>query len=428
MADRPLPRIPDDAFVARRKRLAERLGEGNAMVVATHAEALHSHDVFHRFRPQNDFWYLTGFNEPGSVLVLIGGSGESHLFLEERDAKKEIWTGRRLGVERAKDELEVDHTYAIGELKTKIEDITKGRTVHLIADHDPVAAKRIKKAVGDVEAGAPIVAAARCIKDAAEIAMMQKAADVAIDGHLAALPLMKVGRNEREAESAFLHAIRMAGSEGPGYPPIVGTGANAAVLHYIENEATIAKGDMVLMDAGAEWGYYNSDITRTAPASGEWQSQDKELYAIVLAAQDAAIAEARPGNPFHAPHNAAVRVLADGLADLGWIAPSDDIKSAHEAVSPFYMHGTSHFLGLDVHDAGAYRDDEGKGRLLEPGMSLTVEPGIYFNPDYAPMPVGVASKGIRIENDLMVTDDGCLDLTRGLTRDADELAALVAGN
>ncbi len=427
MADKPAPRIPQEAYAKRRQAMANRLSDDELLVVATHAEALHSHDVHHRFRPQNDFWYLTGFDEPGATLVLLP-SGESHIFVQERDPKKEIWNGRRLGVDRAKDALEVDHAHAAGELSSRLADLARGQTALVIANHDPAAREIIRNAVDEAADGAPRLADARCIKDADEIAMMQAAADVAADGHRAAFALMQAGNNERDAEAAFLHAIRRAGSEGPGYPPIVGTGANAAVLHYIENEDTIQSGDLVLMDAGAEWGYYNSDITRTLPASGEWSSHDLELYSLVLQAQDAAIAEVRPGNTFDAPHRAAIRVLADGLADMGICESAADAKEAQKAIEPYYMHGTSHFLGLDVHDAGRYKGDDGKGRRLEPGMALTVEPGLYFNPDYAPLPKGMRARGIRIENDLVVTDDGALDLTSGLTRDPDELAALVSGN
>ena len=422
------PRIPVEAYPARRARLADALGDGHALVVATHAEALHAHDVHHRFRPHNDFWYLTGFGEPHSILVLLGGSGESHLFLDERDPKQEIWTGRRLGVERAKDTVGVDHAHPISDLDRRLADLVKGHTVQVVAEHDPRMQERIRNTIGEIPDGCPLLAEARCIKDADEVAMMQAAADAGMAGHLAAFPELRAGRNERHAEAAFLHAIRMAGSEGPGYPPIVGTGPNAAVLHYIDNAAQIAPGDLVLMDAGCEWGYYNSDITRTVPADGEWTSLQREIYATVLAAQDAAIAKVRPGNRFRDPHDAAVEVLVQGLTDLGILDGDADKALDAEVHGDFYMHGTSHYLGLDVHDPGRTRDADGKSRVLEPGMALTIEPGLYFNPDYAPLPNGVPSLGIRIENDLVVTTEGHRDLTAALARDPDELAALVRGN
>lgn len=420
------PRIPTEAFGKRRALIAEALGEGNALVIATHAEALHSADVHHRFRPQSDFWYLTGFREPHSVLVLMGGSGESHLFLDERDPKQEIWTGRRLGVERAKDALDVDHAHPTEGLAGRLGGILDGQTVHSITRHDPAMHERIHNALGDTEDGRLILADARTIKDADEIAMLQAAADAAIQGHLAAYREMRSGRHERHPEAAFLHTVRALGSEGPGYPPIVGAGANAAVLHYIDNTDPIETGDLVLMDAGCEWDYYNSDITRTLPADGAWSDRQRDLYDLVLRAQDAAIAQVKPGNRFRDPHDAAVEVLTEGLVEHGFLNPQEaKDKDAHQA---FYMHGTSHFLGLDVHDPGRYKGDDGKSRVLEPGMVLTVEPGLYFNPDFADLPAGLSPLGIRIENDLVVTEDGHTDLTAGLPRDADELASLVAGN
>ncbi len=422
------PGLPLETYVARRRRIADQLGSGHALVVATHAEALHSNDVHHRFRPQNDFWYLTGFGEPHSVLVLHGGSAETHLFLDERDPKQEIWTGRRLGLDRAKDALEVDHVHAIDDLPNRLADTVGNQEVRTIARHDPAMQELIANALGATDDGRPLLAEARCIKDADEIALMQRAADAAMEGHLAAFPHMKAGKNERHAEAAFLKAIRDAGSEGPGYPPIVGAGANAAVLHYIENNAPIHSGDLVLMDAGAEWGYYNSDITRTVPADGEWTGRQKDLYAVVLAAQDAAIRATRPGKRFRDPHDAAVQVLTEGLVELGLLDMDVDQALEKHAQQDFYMHGTSHYLGLDVHDPGRVKDDEGESRPLEVGMALTAEPGLYFNPDFAALPPGLDPLGIRIENDLVVTEDGCLDLTRALPRDPDALAALVSSN
>lgn len=427
MAERDGPDIPLEAFAARRRRVAETLESGHALVVATHTEATHSNDVHHRFRPHSDFWYLTGFAEPHSVLVLDGGSAQTHLFLDERDPKQEIWTGRRLGLDRAKDALGVDHVHAIDDLPGRLADVVGNQEVRTIAQHDPAMETRIKNALGRTDDGRPLLAEARCIKDAAEVEMMQAAADAAIQGHLAAFPNMRSGRNERHAEAAFLHAIRDAGSEGPGYPPIVGAGANGAVLHYIENNATIQSGELVLMDAGAEWGYYNSDITRTVPADGEWTGRQKDIYAVVLEAQDAAIQAVRPGNRFRDPHDAAVQVLTHGLVNLGLLDMDVDQAIADNAHQDVYMHGTSHYLGLDVHDPGRVKGDDGESRILEPGMALTVEPGLYFNPDFAPLPEGMEPLGIRIENDLVVTDDGCNDLTAALPRDPDALADLVTG-
>lgn len=416
----PAPQLPLRVFEARRRRVAEALGDKAALVVATHAPALHSNDVEHRFRPHSDFWYLTGFGEPG-LLVLLGGTAETHLFLRERKAEAEIWNGRRLGVDRARDALGVDHAHALDQMAQRLAGITAGRTVHATVAHDPNVAETVANAVGETRNGANVVASFRCIKDADELALMQKANDVGIAAMEDSLQAIRPGGTEHEVESHLVAAYRRAGSTGPAYPPIVGAGANAAILHYIDNQAPIHDGDLVLIDAGCEWGHYASDITRTM-AAGEASNLQRELHALVVDAQDAAIAKVRPGNTFRDPHDAAVRVLTEGLVNRGYLKGDVDKAIADESYRAFYMHGTSHFLGLDVHDAGATKGPDGESRLLEPGMVLTVEPGLYFNPDFASVPEGVGTMGIRIENDIVVTDDGCHDMTGALSRDLDALA------
>ncbi len=419
----PEPQLPLEVYQARRRRVADALGDQGALVVATHPLAVHSKDVEHRFRPQSDFWYLTGFAEPGAILVLIGGTAEAHLFLRTRKPEAEIWTGRRLGVERARDALDVDHAHALDEFPERFHAMVQGLEVHGIVEHHPEIEEMVRNAVPDIRNGRNLLAGFRCIKDATEIALLQKANDVGV----AAMEAVIEGRanltTEHAMEAELLRAYRASGSTGPAYPPIVGAGANGAVLHYIDNQSAIKPDDVVLIDAGCEWGYYNSDITRTIPA-GAWSSLQKELYAIVLEAQKQAIAEIRPGNTFRAPHDAAVRVLTEGLVDRGYIQSNVDDAIKSEAYRAYFMHGTSHFLGLDVHDVGDAKDAEGGSRVLEPGMVLTVEPGLYFNPDFATVPDGVPTMGFRIENDVVVTDDGCLDLTRNLVTDADELEAM----
>ncbi len=419
----PEPQLPLEVFDARRRRVAEALGDQSALVVATHPLAVHSNDVEHRFRPQSDFWYLTGFAEPGAVLVLIGGTAETHLFLRERKPDAEIWTGRRLGVERARDALDVDHAHPLDEFADRIPAILQGVEVQAIVAHHPDIAEQLRNQIGDTRNGASLLARFRCIKDAREIALLQQANNVGIAAQEALISSRGSHDTEAGLESELLRTYRAHGSTGPAYPPIVGAGANAAVLHYIENQDKVTPDDLVLVDAGCEWGYYNSDITRTFPARA-WSSLQKELYSVVLDAHRAAIKEVRPGNRFRDPHDAAVRVLTEGLADLGHL--DGDVEKAidDESYRAHFMHGTSHFLGLDVHDVGDVKGADGESRLLEPGMVLTIEPGLYYNPDYSNVPDGVPTMGIRIENDLVVTDDGCLDLTADLAVDPDELEAL----
>ena len=421
LATGPAPQLPLEAFQRRRERVADALGDGT-LVVATNPEVTYSNDVEHRFRPHSDFWYLTGFNEPGAVLVLDGG-GRSTLFCRIRDPKAEVWTGRRLGVHRAKDALGMDAVLPSEDLPGKLKALLSGE-VQADTCHNPEVDEAVQNACDDPEDGARLVGEFRVRKDAAEIAMLQKACDVGAEAMRHALPLARPGSYEYEVEAELLRRYRMAGSTGPGYPPIVGAGANAAVLHYIENNRPIRDGDLVLVDAGCEWGYYNSDITRTVPASGAWSGDQERLYTVVWEAQQAAMQVVRPGRSLKDVHDAAARVLAGGLADLGWLKGDVDAILAADGHRGFFMHGTSHYLGLDVHDVGRYKE-EGVSRSLEPGMVITVEPGLYANPDFTDLPPGVDPFGIRIENDVVVTEDGPLDLLAGLPADPDGALGLL---
>lgn len=420
----PDPQLPLEAFQARRDRVAEALGDGRALVVTTHAPTTHSNDVEHVFRPHSGFWYLTGFAEPGATLVVGGGDGTTTLFLQGRRPDAEIWTGRRLGVERAPEVLGVDRAVDADDLGGRLRDVVAGRTVETVTAHDPAVDARVHKASTTVEDGLPRLARMRRAKDADELRLLRKAAEVGNRAMEDALALARPGRHEYEVEAELLRAYRAAGSTGPGYPPIVGSGPNAAVLHYIDNRAPIRDGDLVLVDAGCEWGYYNSDITRTVPAGGTWTGDQEALYTLVWEAQQAALKEVRPGNRLRDPHDAAVRVLTEGLVETGWLDGDPERLVEEDAHRRFYMHGTSHLLGLDVHDVGAVKEEDGGPLTLRPGMVLTVEPGLYANPDYTALPDGVAPFGIRIENDVVVTEDGHEDLQAPLASGPDAVADL----
>jgi Xaa-Pro aminopeptidase len=416
----PAPQLGLEHFQRRRERLADQLD--GTLVVATNPELTYSNDVEHRFRPHNDFWYLTGFAEPEAVLVLEE-NGRSNLFCRPRDAKAEVWTGRRLGIDRAKDALGVDRVFAIDELGAKLPSLLHGST-YQVTEHFEGVAETLANHAPASEPGADLVAEMRLIKDAAEIDMLRKACHIGAEAMREALPLAKPGAMEYEVEAALLRHYRAAGSTGPGYPAIVGAGANAAILHYIENRAAIQAGDLVLVDAGCEWGYYNSDITRTVPASGHFSDAQADLYGLVHAAQNAAMDKIRPGAALKEVHDAAVQVLAAGFVERGWL--KDPLRKVFEDESyrRFYMHGTSHFLGLDVHDVGRYKMD-GASRKLEAGMVITVEPGLYLNPDFTDLPPGLDPLGIRIENDVVVTADGHEDLLAGLPTDVAGVEALL---
>lgn len=444
----PAPQLPISTYERRRKDLARQLGPGHALVVATHPTHQYSHDVDHQFRPHSDFWYLTGFDEPRAVLVLHGGSGATDLFVQPRKKEAEIWTGRRLGIERAAAALGVDRSHSFDDLNAKLTAILGKSKVHAIADHDPTVRRKIhrtaeRRLVPDAPAVRPggpegkkatlrmqphgrhLLHEMRLVKEPDELAMLKVACDLGVDAHLEAAQRITPGGKEFAVEAAFAHHARSQGSTGVGYPSICGCGPNAAVLHYISNRDALRKGRLLLIDAGCEWGWYTSDITRTYPVGGEFTRLQGEVYDLVAAAHKAALREVRPGKPFRAPHQKAVEVITAGLIDHGMLEGPYEHALKEQTYRQYFMHGTSHWLGLDVHDAGSPNGADGKPRLLREGMCLTVEPGLYFNPDFADCPPKAVGIGIRIEDDLAVTGDGHRNLTRRLPVERDAVAGLV---
>jgi Xaa-Pro aminopeptidase len=447
LATGPAPQLGLEVFQRRRKRLARLLGEGHALVVATHPTHQYSHDVDYLFRPHSDFWYLTGFAEPRALLVLHGGSGRTEVFVQPRKKEAEIWTGRRLGNERAADVLGIDRAFAIEEAADELPALLRKAKVHAVSDHDPAMRRRIARIAGrrlvaetpvrrpgGPEAkpspkrlfphGRELLHDMRLVKEPEELRMLRKACDLGVEAHLQAAGRIAPGAHEFEVEADFAHHARRRGSTGVGYPSICGCGPNAAVLHYVTNQDRLRKGDLFLIDAGCEWGYYTSDITRTYPVGGAFTTRQAELYDLVLRAHDAAMRKVRPGNRFRDPHEAAVQVIADGLCDLGLLDMDPEQAVKEQAYRRFFMHGTSHWLGLDVHDAGTSTGPDGKPRVLQEGMVLTVEPGLYFNRDFTECPPGTAGIGIRVEDDVAVTDAGHRNLTKALPTAPDAVAAL----
>lgn len=438
----PAPELPQSVFAERRRRLLDRLGDGVALIPAG-PELLKSRDTEIVFRQSSDLHYLTGYPEPEAVAVVSPHTegGELTLFVRPRAPEAEAWTGPRLGVDLAAEKFGAVTAYPITELPDRLPELLRDADrIHLplgeVALLDDLVYDAIRTArrtrprsgrgpmgIVDLEV---LTGELRLIKDEHELGRMRTAAAISAKGHLAAMRRTAPDLGEWEIQAELERVFRERGASFPAFPSIVGSGPNATVLHYVDNNRTARDGELLLIDAGAEWGMYCADITRTFPVSGRFTSEQRDLYEVVLAAEEAAIAAAVPGAPFTAVHDAAVRALVRGLLDLE-ILPIGDSDAVIEsgAYRRFYLHQTSHWLGLDVHDAGPYRRD-GDPVVLEPGMVLTVEPGIYIPSDTADVPENFRGIGIRIEDNVVITVTGNEVITRGVPVAPDEIEAVMA--
>ncbi|MDR3351467.1 MAG: aminopeptidase P N-terminal domain-containing protein [Zoogloeaceae bacterium] len=404
-------------FHARRARLLEKVGDGVA-IIPTAPERIRSRDATYPFHPDPYFWYLTGFPEPEAALVLAGG--RSILFCRTKDATRETWEGFRHGPEAAAAAFGLDEAHAIDTMEARLPELLADRpalwySLGMDGEWDACVLRALegvraqsrvgKRPPGQIHDLRQTLDAMRLVKDAHELAFMRRAADIAAAGHLRAMRAARPGRHEYELEAELTYAFRTLGASGHAYAPIVASGENACTLHYDRNDQPLPAGALVLIDAGCEVHGYASDISRTFPVAGRFSAAQKECHEIVLAAQAAAIAAIAPGVSFNAPHEAAVRVLVQGMVDLGLLQGSVDALIESRASERFYMHRTGHWLGLDTHDAGDYREGT-QWTQLRPGMTLTVEPGLYIRsaPD---VPAALRGIGIRIEDDVLVTPEGC---------------------
>lgn len=438
---RPLS-MPSDAYARRRRQLMRLAGEDAILVLAAAPERVRSRDTHYPYRQDSDFRYLTGFGEPEAVLVLVPGRrhGEALLFCRERDPEREAWDGPRLGPEDAVGTLGLDDAYPIDDIDEILPGLLEGRTrvyYHLGRDteFDLQLIGWLNRVRAQVRLGAQppheflelghLLDELRLFKSREEVRFMQRAADISVAAHEAAMRAARAGVPEYVLQAELERVFRMHDAE-PAYSSIVGAGANACVLHYRANAATAKDGELVLIDAGAEYRGYAADITRTFPVNGRYSKEQRALHDLVEAAQAAAFAQARPGAAYQDGHDAAVEVLTDGLLRLGLLKGKLRKNIADGGYRRFYRHKTGHWLGLDVHDVGDYRID-GQSRVLEPGMAFTVEPGLYIAPNEKSVDAKWRGIGIRIEDDVLVTRDGHRVLTAALPRGADAIEALMAG-
>ncbi|MBU3556304.1 Xaa-Pro aminopeptidase [Polynucleobacter sp. Ross1-W9] len=446
-------------YQLRRNTLAEQIfakTSGGIAVVSTAPELSRNRDSEFPYRHDSDFYYLTGFEEPGATLVMkISGNGkshqlESHLFCRPKDLEREIWDGIRLGPEAAPEALGVEYAHSNQELDKKLAD--------LLADQDAIyvrlaesaeADRRLRHWMKQVRAQArsgvnppsefhdveALIHEMRLYKDVHEIDIMRRAADISARAHIRAMQACKPGMREYQLEAELLHEFRNSGAQSVAYNSIVAGGANSCILHYRAGNTELRSGELCLIDAGCELDGYASDITRTFPVNGKFTGPQRALYDITLAAQEAAIAMTKPGNTFMQPHEAALRVLTQGLLDEKLLKLSD-LGSLDDAIETgayrrFYMHRTSHWLGMDVHDVGSYREatqdsrkDEKPWRILKSGMVITIEPGLYIRPA-DDINEAFWNIGIRIEDDAVINDSGCELISRGVPVKADEIEALM---
>ncbi|OAT22184.1 Xaa-Pro aminopeptidase [Buttiauxella gaviniae ATCC 51604] len=428
-------------FLRRRQALLAKMVPASAALIFAAPEVTRSADSEYPYRQNSDFWYFTGFNEPEAVLVLIK-SDETHnhsvLFNRLRDKTAEIWFGRRLGQEAAPEKLGVDRALAFSEIDEQLQQLLNGLDVvyhaqgeHAYADTIVFAALDILRRGSRQNLAAPAtltdwrpwVHEQRLFKSEEEIVAMRRAGEITALGHTRAMEKCRPGMFEYQLEGEILHEFNRHGARFPSYNTIVGSGENGCILHYTENESQMRDGDLVLIDAGCEYKGYAGDITRTFPVNGKFSAPQRAIYDIVLESLETALQLYRPGTSMQEVTTQVVRIMVNGLVNLGILKGDVDQLITDNAHRPFFMHGLSHWLGLDVHDVGHYGKD--RSRLLEPGMVITVEPGLYIAPD-ADVPAEYRGIGIRIEDDILITADGNENLTASVVKSADDIEALMA--
>ncbi|MCU7880539.1 MAG: aminopeptidase P N-terminal domain-containing protein [Candidatus Thiodiazotropha sp. (ex Lucinoma aequizonata)] len=429
-------------FKRRRRELMRVMGPDSIAILATAPLLIRNRDVHYPYRPDSDFYYLTGFPEPEAVLVLIPGRkhAEYILFNRERDPIKEQWDGSRAGQEGACIEYDADDSFPIGDLDDILPRMLEQcERIFYVMDCNPQFDKRFLEWLNAIRCESrngmqgPVEIIAldhylhemRLYKSCPELKVMRQAARISAKAHKKVMQACKAGMWEYQLEAEFVRECSHQGAKAQAYPPIVGAGANGCTLHYIDNMDKVEDQQMLLIDAGCEWDFYASDITRTYPVNGLFSIPQRQLYELVLAAQEAAIAKVKPGNHWNDPHDVAVRTITRGLIKLGILKGSLPKLIREKKYKTFFPHRTGHWIGMDVHDVGDYKVD-GTWRLFEPGMALTIEPGLYI-------PAGIRSIakkwwniGIRVEDDVVVTKDGCEVLTKDIAKSVAEIESIMA--
>lgn len=425
-------------FAQRRQKLFDEI-EGGVAIFPASKESLRNSDVHYPFRQQSSFFYVTGFEEPDAIAVLrnIKGKKEYLLFVRPRDPEKEIWTGYRAGVEGAVNRLGADRAYAIEDFSKKWKEVFEGaekiyfsllkgfdsEVLPLIDEHRR-SLGRTGKGIPDIIDAEGLISEMRIRKSPEEITTLKVACELSAKAHSLAMAYTRPGLNEAQIEALVEFVFKNEGAKRMGYGSIVASGHNATVLHYVDNDRFMKEGELLLIDAGGEFGYYSADITRTYPVSGKFTKEQEAIYSLVLSVQKACIAMAKPGATLRGIHETAVELLVEGMLSLGLLTGSKKEIIQSRSYRRFYPHGTGHLLGMDVHDVGLY-EIKGEARPLEPGMVFTVEPGFYVQPYDQDAPAAYRGIGVRIEDDILVTETGNEVLTRGVPKEIEQMQALI---
>lgn len=434
--------ISSSEFAKRRETLTAMMAENSIAIITAAPERVRNRDVHYPYRQDSDFYYLTNFPEPEAVMVLIPGrpQGEFLLFCRDRNIEREIWDGYRAGPEGACEQYGADDAFPIDDIDDILPGLLEGRDrVYYAMGKDTAFDKHLMDWVNNIRSRARAGASPpgefvdldhllhelRLFKSHAEQKIMRTAAEISARAHCRAMQICKPGMYEYQLQAELEHEFAMAGSRSPAYSSIVGGGANGCILHYVENSAKLKDGDLVLIDAGCELQHYASDITRTFPVNGKFTAEQKALYDVVLESQLAAIEVCQVGNHWNEPHQKTVEIITDGLIDLGILRGSRDELMETGAFRDFYMHRAGHWLGMDVHDVGDYKVHD-EWRVLEPGMVLTVEPGIYISPDNHDVEPRWRGIGIRIEDDVLIKSKGPSILSAAAPKATADIEALMA--
>ena len=428
------------------KKFIEAMEPGSVAIIPAAHESTRSYDTEYKFRQDSDFWYLTGFPEPDAVAVIDPSSKKTYtLYVRPRDPLMETWYGRRQGTEGAEKNYGADRAVSVDKFEGDMGKLLDGHErlyyrfgvdekldLQILQYLSGQRVRRLKSAYPPhtIIDPTPVIGEMRLHKTDEEVALMQKAADIAGQAHVLAMKKVRPGMNEFQVESLMESYMRDKGASGVAYNSIIGGGDNATILHYVENNMPLKDGDLILIDAGAEYQGYASDITRTFPVNGKFTKPQREVYDVVLDVQQQCIDATRVGHTVKKRHELSIELLTEGMKKLGLLKGKTRDLIKKKTYMKYYMHGVGHYLGLDVHDAGRYFTDQGAkhSRPFAPGMVLTVEPGLYIPPDDKSAPAKYRGIGIRIEDDVLVTEDGNFNLTGSVPKDPDEIEALMAGN